>query len=138
MKKRIPSNEGKWSVFPKIITIIIMHANVHAKMQRLFTVASTTSIQIILFHPRLKSQPKPTKNMPQKTLQMFEQKSRSRKHKAGNIPPNSKSETFQLNTKHIGTLSSFKKQTKDKKDRQTDMAAFVLFRSNKSLNDLQK
>ena len=40
--------------------------------------------------------------------------------------------------KDIGTLSSFKKQTKDKKDRQTDMAAFVLFRSNKSLNDLQK
>lgn len=32
--------------------------------------------------------------MPQKTLQMFEQKSRSRKHKAGNIPPNSKSDVL--------------------------------------------
>ena len=44
--------------------------------------------------PQIKKSAQATKNMPQKTLQMFEQKSRSRKHKAGNIPPNSKSETF--------------------------------------------
>ena len=36
MKKRIPSNEGKWSVFPKIITIIIMHANVTCKDAKSF------------------------------------------------------------------------------------------------------